>query len=348
MAYGKLLLSIGFAVRYVLDQKYLRFADFSGIAPAVSMARYRADPDGTEFEMAIYYNAAIANAGTARRMRVRGIEVFYVFHEPVPVRMRLSEGWKEILKLIAAKYCSIAMLRQSSAVLVASAYARELYDRHFRDYNPNVHTFPLLFEDEFNCGELALKQGVRPYFSFLGLAVKAHDFEGFCAFAKYAIRAGSSIKFAIATRTDLSACLTGDEELARYGKEGRILIQHGRTLSNEEMNSYCAQSFCVWNIYKCSTQSGALVRAFMTGTPVIATQSGSFPEFIHPGVNGELVERSNHYGAILATAEKIRLNTLTYSQGARKSFKEVFFYGAQRGRLASILIGGRKDVLKCA
>ncbi len=348
MAYGKLLASMGFAVCYLLDQKYLEFADFCSIAPAVTIASYRANPDGTKFEIAIFYNAAMVNARTARHMRARGIEVFYVFHEPVPVRMRLKEGWIEILKLIAAKHCSIAMLRQSSAVLVASAYARELYDRHFKKYNTNVHTFPLLFEDEFNCAELALEPGGRLYFSFLGLAVKAHDFEGFCTFAKYAIRQGSTIRFAIATRTDLSAFLSGDEELARYWKEGRIRIQHGRTLSNEEMNSYCAQSFCVWNIYKCSTQSGALVRAFMTGTPVIAARTGSFPEFIRPGINGELVERSHQFGAILATAEKIRANIETYVNGARSTFLNTFAYPGNRERFARILGTKRKETLKCA
>ena len=290
----------------------------------------------------------MGNAWIARRMRAHGVDVLYVFHEPVPVAMRLSEGWKEILKLIAAKFSSIAMLHQSSSVLVACGYARTLYNRYFSRYNPGVYTFPLLFEDEWPEDRSPSAAGERPYFSFLGLAVKAHDFDNFCAFAKYAIRAGRDIRFAIATRTDLSEYLAADTELAQYGKDGRILIQHGKNLSNEEMNLFCARSFCVWNVYKCSTQSGALVRAFMAGTPVVATRTGSFPEFIEPGVNGEFVEAADKFDDLLAAAEKIRANLGTYVEGSRRSFLDIFDYRANRKRFARILDATRKETLACA
>jgi glycosyltransferase involved in cell wall biosynthesis len=348
LAFGKLLHLVGFEPVFILDDPYLRFFDFSTAAPAFSAQAYAANPNRIEFQAAIFYNAAVMNVLVARRMQAQGIRTLYVFHEPVPLRYRLAEGWKEILKLIVAKVCSIAMLRQSSAVLVASDYARSLYDRYYSKYNPNVHTFPLLFDDEAAHDTSLEDDGIRPFFSFLGYAVKAHDFDGFVAFAKYAIQAGSTVQFLIATRTDLTACLDRDKELSRFAEEGRIRIQHGRTLTNEEMNSYCAQSFCIWNVYKCSTQSGALVRAFMTGTPVIAARMGSFPEFIRPGVNGELVERSDGYDRILRSAEKIRLNIAAYSEGAHRSFNEMFLYRAQRDRLARILNERRKDTQKCA
>ncbi len=347
MAYGRLLHSLGFGVRFVLDEPYLNFADFSAIGPAVSAAQYRSDSHAMQFETAIFYNAAIANAWTAHRMRAQGVDVLYVFHEPVPVAMRLGEGWKEIFKLIAARFCSIAMLQQSLAVLVACEYARRLYDRHFSRYNPSVYTFPLLFEDERPKDRPAAEASERPYFSFLGYAVKAHDFSGFVNFAKYAIRSGSKIQFAIATRSDLTDYLAGDEELARYEKEGKVRIQHGKTLSNEEMNLFCAKSFCVWNVYKCSTQSGALVRAFMAGTPVMATRTGSFPEFIVPGVNGEFVEAADKLDDLLNAAEKIRAKIDTYAEGARRSFLNTFDYRANRDRFARILAEARKETLAC-
>lgn len=348
MAYGKLLRSMGLAVCYVLEAKYLEFADFGAVAPAIDAAQYCRDPGCVAFGAAIFYNAALANASTARKMRRRGIRVLYVFHEPVPVRMRLSEGWKEILKLIVAKFCSITMLRECSSVLVASDYGRGLYERHFRQWNPSVQTFPLLFEDEYGASTGTEMENDRPYFSFLGMAVKAHDFDGFCAFAKHAIRAGSTMQFAIATRTDLGAYLAGDKELTGYARDGRIVIQHGRMLTNEEMNRFSARSFCVWNIYTCSTQSGALVRAFMTGTPVVATRMGSFPEFIRPGVNGELLLPGDGNAVVLATVEKIRAHLPEYVAGARRTFNERFFYGANRDRLTQILKATRKDMLKCA
>jgi glycosyltransferase involved in cell wall biosynthesis len=347
IAYGKLLRNLGFSVSFLVDEKYLSFADFSAIGPAISALRYATDPRRLEFNTAIFCNSAVSNSSVARAMRARGIAVLYVFHEPAPISLHWSEGWKEILKLIAAKYCSIAMLRQSSGVLVPSRYARSLYDRHFSKYNSNVHTLPLLFDDECHTEGVALTKTGRQYFSFLGYALKAHDFDAFVGFAKYAIRARSTIAFAIVTRTDLSAYLARDKELSCYAEEGRIRIQHGRALSNEEMNRHCLDSFCVWNIYKCSTQSGVMARAFMTGSPVIARRMGSFPEYLVPGVNGEFIDSASDFEAMLQAAEKIRADIPTYVEGCRRTFMDMFHLDANRETLTRILNDFQKEKLQC-
>jgi glycosyltransferase involved in cell wall biosynthesis len=80
------------------------------------------------------------------------------------------------------------------------------------------------------------------------------------------------------------------------------------------------ESFCVWNLYKCTTQSGVLPKAFMTGTPVIANSLGSFPDFIRNGLNGEIVDDSRNFEAILRASERIRKNFETYARGCRRSF----------------------------
>jgi glycosyltransferase involved in cell wall biosynthesis len=347
MAYGKLFRDLGFSPSFMLHEKYLLFADFSAIGPQVSVQRYVADPESLKFDTAIFCNAAVNNSSVAHTMRARGIEVLYVFHEPAPISLHLSEGWKEILKLIAAKYCSIAMLRQSSGALVPSRYARDLYDRYFAKYNPNVYTLPLLFDDECNSEDVTRARPGKQYFSFLGYALKAHDFDAFIGFAKYAIRAKSTIVLAIATRTDLSAYLARDKELSRYAEEGRIRIQHGRMLSNEEMNQYCLDSFCVWNLYKCCTQSGVLVRAFMAGSPVIAMRMGSFPEYVVPGVNGEFIDSANDFIAMLQAAEKIRANNPIYVAGCRRTFMSTFYYGANRETFTRILKDLHKENQQC-
>lgn len=346
-AYAKLIREIGLDPVFILDEPYFRFTDFSVVAPAVPARTYLASPSSTELSAAIFYNAAMRNTLAAHSMRQRGIEVLYVFHEPVPIKYRLAEGWKEILKLIVAKGASLSMLRESTTVLVASNYARALYDRYYSRHNRNVETFPLLFEDEV--GPDAVTSGdERRYFSFLGYAVKAHDFDGFVAFAKYAIREGSTIQFQIATRNDLSAYLAGDGELSEYTRTGQIRIQHGRMLSNDEMNSFYAQSFCAWSAYTCSTQSGALVRAFMTGTPVLANSEGSFPEFVQTGMNGESIRETRDYRSLLRAAETIRANFHEYSAGARRSFLNTFHYPANRQRFAQILAQARKEETQCA
>lgn len=347
IAYGKLLRDLGFFVSFLLDERYLPFADSSAIGPAVSASRYAADSGSLEFNVAIFCNPAVQNSSVARAMRARGIEVFYVFHEPAPISLHLSEGWKEILKLMAAKFCSIAMLRQSSGVLVSSRYAQDIYDRYFAKYNANVHTLPLLFDDECKNEDVTHAKAGRQYFSFLGYALKAHGFDAFIRFVKYTIRTKSTIAFAIATRTDLSAYLARDKELSRYAEEGLIRIQHGRLLSNEEMNRYCLDSFCVWNIYKCSTQSGVLARAFMAGSPVIAMRMSSFPEHLVPGVNGEFIASANDYEAMLQAAEKIRANNSIYVEGCRRTFINMFYYGASRESLTRILNDCHEENQRC-
>jgi len=343
LAYAGLVRSAGFEVSYILDEPYLSFADFAADAQVASAQQYREDPDCLAFGKAIFYNPALRNAPVARQMRRRGIDVIYIFHEPVPIRYRLAEGWKEILKLIVAKFSSIAMLRASSAVLVGSGYARRLYDRHFARYNSNVFTFPLLFEDETGPDPSRNVNGQRPCFSFLGHAVKAHDFDGFVRFAKYAVRTGSSIPFLVATRNDLTAQLARDKELARHAREGRIQIQHGRPLSNQEMNAFAAKSFCTWGVYKCSTQSGVLARSFMTGTPVLANRTGSFPEYVRAGVNGEFVDSADRLETMLQRAEAIRSNLAAYVEGARRTFLDTFDYPANQKRFVEILAQAGKE-----
>ena len=345
VAYGRLLREMGFKASFVLDEKYLSFPDFSLIGPVTSAREYAANPGVQTFDIAIYCNSAIKNSASARGLRARGVEVLYLFHEPAPLSLHWSEGWKEIIKLVVAKYCSIAMLRQSTAVLVPSDCARHLYDGYFAKYNQNVFTLPLLFDDECGAGG---GKAERPYFSFLGYAIKAHGFDSFVAFVKFAIRAGSSIRFAIATRTDLSDYLAHDAELTRYAAEGRVHIQHGRALSNEEMNQYSRDSFCVWNLYKCSTQSGVLARSFMAGAPVIALKMGSFPEYIVPGVNGEFVTAASDAKAILQAAEKIRQNLSDYVLGSRKTFADTFYYRVHKNEMSEILKRFPKEVLPCA
>jgi glycosyltransferase involved in cell wall biosynthesis len=108
-------------------------------------------------------------------------------------------------------------------------------------------------------------------------------------------------------------------------------------LSNDEINEYYLKSFCVWNIYNCSTQSGVLPRAFMAGAAVIAKGNGSFPEFIRPGMTGEFVASGDDHEEIFQSAEKIRRETPRYVGECRKSFMGTFFYGANREKLAAIL-----------
>jgi glycosyltransferase involved in cell wall biosynthesis len=337
LAYGKLLREAGFEVSFLIADGYDRVANLTAIGAVISCAGFLRNPGLQKFNIALICNSSIDNRSLAHAMRVRGAAVFYLFHEPESIWNLSGEGWKQLVRFPFSTWCSIATLRSSSGVIVPSEKARVQYERHFEKYNRNVHTMPLLFDDEVGAVRVKQSRHSKKYFGFVGSACKSHNFDSFVDFAKYAIREGSTIPFVIATRVDLSSRLNTDREFARCVNEGGIRLQHNRVLSNDEMNQYYLECFCVWNVYRRSTQSGVLPRAFMAGTPVLASRIGSFPEYVLEGLTGEFVDSSEDTAGILLAAEKMRQEPLAYFDGSRKMFLESFFYKANGNRFAKVL-----------
>ncbi|HLY41324.1 MAG TPA: hypothetical protein VKR52_08920 [Terracidiphilus sp.] len=338
-AYGKLLRAFGFEVSFVLDKKYFSFSAFSSVGVEIDAAHYFSGGH-PRFAIAIICNSAITNPKILDLLRANHTKVFYVFHEPEPLwspSLINTEGWVKTIKFILSTIFSIKTLRRSSGVIVCSSYALSLYERHYRRYNSNVCDVPLLFDDETGENRIRQIRDQKRSFGFIGTACRAHSFDEFVAFAKYAIRKGSSIPFKIATAVDLAPILASDRELARLAEDARIEIHHGRKLSNEEINDHYLSSFGVWNIYRRSTQSGVLPRAFMAGTPVLATRVGSFDQFVREGVTGEFVGSSMDSEAILDAVEKLRSKSPEYVDGCRKAFRETFYYMAQATRLGEFI-----------
>jgi glycosyltransferase involved in cell wall biosynthesis len=78
-----------------------------------------------------------------------------------------------------------------------------------------------------------------------------------------------------------------DEALLKKYKNNITLLE--RHIPNDELATLIKQAKFVVCPYKDATQSGVLMTAFGLNTPVIATNVGSFPEFIKENVNGLLV-----------------------------------------------------------
>ena len=339
IAYGKLLRDLGYAVSFVLDERYFSFAAFSSIGSEITAKHYLSS-DHPRFEIAIICNSATANPKLVNRMRGKDTKVFYIFHEPEPFwnpSLIETEGWRKTVRFMLSTLFSIKTLRGSSGAIVCSSCALSFYQRHYQVHNKNVTMIPLLFDDEIGDVRLAKMRDQKRSFGFIGTACRAHGFDEFLGFAKYAIRNGSSIPLAIITGVDLTSLLSSDREIAGYVRERRIEIQHGRKLSNDEINQYYLNSFGVWNMYRRSTQSGVLARSFMAGCPVVATRVGSFPEYVMEGVTGELVDSAADLAAVLSAVNKMRRESTKYVDGCRKAFKDVFEYKAQLNRVGEML-----------
>lgn len=77
-----------------------------------------------------------------------------------------------------------------------------------------------------------------------------------------------------------------DDVLTSYKDNITLIEKH---IPNEELALLIQQAKFIVCPYKDATQSGVLMTAFGLNTPVIATNVGSFPEFIKNDVNGLLV-----------------------------------------------------------
>jgi glycosyltransferase involved in cell wall biosynthesis len=347
IAYGKLLREIGYAVCFMLDKKYLSITDFTAVGNVFIKGSCNLNRISEDLNIAIFCNNSTENVQFARTFSNYGTKILYVFHEPGSVRSMLPEGWKQTLRFCISSHYSIKVLKRSSSVILPSEFAMAMYDKNFSKYNRNAFVLPLAFDDEIGSTRFYKELPNKRYFEFVGNAVKGHGIDEYIGFAKYALRNGSSIPFLLATKTDLSLLLANDKELSRYAQEGKIEIHHGHTFSNDEIDEFYLRGFCVWNVYRRTTQSGVLPRAFMAGTPVLARRIGSFPEYVKPGVTGEFINAEDPFSNWLKTVESMYKKINEYSTACREMFFQTFYYMALTNQFKSMLIAPRiEDKLK--
>jgi glycosyltransferase involved in cell wall biosynthesis len=339
IALAQSLRVLGFEITFILDEGYISLSGLSLTGDTVTASQYHNDSARPQLDVAIFCNSAISNHSLARTLHAEKTSVFYLFHEPESVwswQVLKSEGAMKALRFLFSTYYSIKTLSQASGVIVCSSYAHTLYQQHYLRFNRNVYVMPLPFDDEVGSERFEQMRDQKQYFGFVGTACKAHGFDDFVNFAKFALRSGSDIPFAIVTRVNLASLLQSDQELTSLVKQGKIRMQHGRELSNDEINQYSLECFCIWNVYRRSTQSGVLPRSFMAGTPVLASRVGSFPEEVQPGLTGEFVDVNEDPAAILATVQNLREHAVDYFDECRRRFIEKFYFHANCSRLAEI------------
>jgi glycosyltransferase involved in cell wall biosynthesis len=323
VAYGKTFAALGYDVNFVLHENYMQFDEFSNCRSAF-VATTSGWETAREYVYAIIYNAARTNHICAAKLRRQGCKVWYVYHEPwEPLRTYLqTESPLVMAKLIAAHYLSVKTLKSVDGVLLPSACAVESYQRGDIRYNPNFRRLPLLLSNESS--SLPIKE--RLFFSYIGNITKAHGFDEYIDFVQFSIERNLNIRFLIASKRPLPRQVADDKLIAKAGD--RVMIQCGRPLSNYDINQCYARSICVWNVYRRSTQSGVFAKAMMSGTPVMASQAGSFREFMTDGCEGRLLPDAEPEG-VLSAYEDISSNLSQYIAHARNRFARTFDYRSQ-------------------
>lgn len=283
-------------------------------------------------DIILFQNVGIENIKIAKFFKEKNkSKIIYIYHEPWDGLNYLKEGIKQFVKASGAHYYSKNMIKISDLILVPSSYALEKYKNHDKKYNDKVVKFPLLFDDELNDN---IKIDDKRYFSYIGHAVKGHGFDNFIDFVKNSYNNNFDIKFKIATRTNIDKYI--DKTIKNCIDQKFLIVHHGKDLSNKEINSHFSDSYCLWNLYKRSTQSGILPKAFMLGTPVISTNIGSFPEFVVNGKNG-YIQNASEYELLYENIQKIKNNIKYFSCNARKTFLDTFYYKSNINKLKKIL-----------
>lgn len=334
LAYGKLFQKIGYQVCFYLDINYKKMIE----EVKLDHVFYFGKDSVPSCDVIFFANVSQFNYILADQLRKMKSKIIYLYHEPFDrVSHYLKEGVKQTIKAIGAHYFSVKTLKSSDLVIVPSNYALELYKMHDIKYCRNVQIIPLLFDDESDEEPDISK---KEYFSYIGHAVKGHAFHEYLEFVQYSYEAGEGLKFQIATRTDLTPILKKCKLLTEMINEGKLKIIHGRALLNREINEAYMGSFSIWNIYKRSTQSGVLPKAFMFGTPVIANKIGSFPEFVKDDYDGYLLDeniKTKHFKTITEKIIKIKDNLLLFSKNARATFLDKFYYKSYVGLMQELM-----------
>jgi glycosyltransferase involved in cell wall biosynthesis len=323
IAYGHIFAEIGSEVTFVIHPDYKHFAEFADNDAAI-VATTPAWDTSRQYQHAIICNPARDNLVHSVRLRKNGCKVWYLYHEPwVSIGAYLrTESPIITAKLICAHYLSVKILKAADGVILSSAHAVEAYRRHDYRYNRNYFEIPLLFDDESQ----RFADEERRYFSYIGNITRAHGFDGFIRLIKFSLENDLDIQFLIASRRPLPREVAEDPVITC--NPDRVVVQCGRPLSNDEINRCYARSFCVWNIYRRSTQSGVLAKATMFGTPLLASEVGSFREFISDGCEGRLLQDAAPE-TVLGAYEDIKSNLNRYTMSSRKRFLSTFHYRSQ-------------------
>jgi glycosyltransferase involved in cell wall biosynthesis len=330
-AYNKAIRALGGEPAFVLDEGYKQFPDLLNCAPIFGSEALGEQ----DWSHAIILNPSLMNKAAANMLKQRGARILYIFHEPWQMSLSYlrNEGLRDTLKAALAHRMTVPVLAMADTVILASQFALNLYRRVDLKHNPRAAYFPLIYDDDSrNSIEELLP--AKQYFSFVGNLCRAHGFDQYVTVMRDALLSGQDMRFLIASRFPLPRAIAEDPVL--QGFTDRVEIRCGLPLSDEEINRCYARSFCVWTVYRRSTQSGVLPKAYMFGSPVIASRVGSFPEFVQDGVNGRFADGGDVRG-ILDRVEDMRASITSYAANCRKTFLDTFFYKARLNDLQHLL-----------
>lgn len=315
-AYQKLATECGYESALYLAQPYMKL--FNHIEGQVFFQL----EDALAFQPDVLwlYNIGMEDISVIKAFKKIHTKVAYVLHEPYMGFKELCKEKHTFGRMTAAAIVNYLLCQQADRVVLSSKYAVANCQKYMKRAYRKSTVFPLIFPDAM------LPNQERKYFSMIGGYSDPHNSPRFLEFVKESYQR-NTIRFQIATRNNIEDKLQ-DAVLQTMMQEGRLIVQQGRPLTEQEMNTAYRSSICTWSAYVRCTQSGVLANSFMQGTPVVAAHIGSFEEYVQDGENGVFV-KDYSYEAIFNAYKQIENNLDDMSKNCRKTFLNQFYYRNQ-------------------
>ena len=323
-ANSKLLEEYGFDVYFSVHDRFLTFAESSFKNRGVNATDYLKLGVGDLFivwfpSLSVLLNILIVRLFTSATL-------VYIYHEPyTSFASYRGAGFSrsKALKVTAISLVNWIACNLSHKVILPSARAYSALSIAKTDTD-RYAKINLLFSDEAPPDQ---RKRPRTFISYIGTIAEDHAFEEFVRLMHASIcnETLASFRFLIATRSQIPEKLRAVIEQGILS--GRLVVQSGEPMTNNEINDFYAQSYVVWNAYKRSMQSGVLPKAYMFGTPILMStlnQSEYFEEGIHGALISDQYSNIEFVEAILNMQEKWPV----LSQNCRGFFLQNFDYRA--------------------
>lgn len=323
-ASSKMFETCGFEVRFSLHNRFLTFpgCGFEKLkARATDYLRLRAN------DLFIVWFPSLSVLFNILFVRLLSTAtIVYVYHEPYTSfasYRKAGFGRMKTLKVTAISLVNWIICSISHKIILPSARAYSALPgaRINADRYAKIN---LLFSDEALSDQLDFQ---RTYISYIGTIAEDHAFEEYVCLMHTSIcnKTLPTFRFLIATRSHIPQKLAAVIEQCVLS--GRLVVQSGAPMPNEQINDFYAQSFVVWNAYKRSMQSGVLPKAYMFGTPVLMSTSNQ-SEYFKEDVHGALISDQYSDAEFEYAISKMQANWPVLSKNCRDFFLQNFDYRA--------------------
>ena len=283
------------------------------------------------YHYAIFWFPAIKNILLFFKLKIKNnTKLLYVFHEPFEsFKTYLNSGntFKWTFFFFLKYLVNLFIIIWPNVIILPSQKAIYNYKKSLAIFfNKNFVYMPLLYDDFYKVTD----KKKRIYISYIGNVCKDHAFDEYVDYIWWLYKNDlrkSYYKFLIATRK----VLPNDERIKKLKDLGLLDVKEGTF-----MTDYYSHSLVVWNAYNRSTQSGVLANAFMNATPAIIMKR-NLSEFVKDGDNVKVIEDNKDPVIINSAIEDIIMNFEHYSDCARLSFIQNFYYKSQLSLFSEII-----------